>query len=835
MAVSGNDAVQVFHVLSGVTAGMSGLTIENGSEFYTTGGILNEGSLTVDNATFTGNVNTSGYDCGAIDNLGGTMTVAGSTFTNNTGRDTDICDDAPPTFSGPSAPPAATTITNSTFTGESSYGAPISNEYGSSLVISGSTFTGNGAGHGAGVIGSGVGGAGGVLGVTDSVFSGNSGEQGGAIQIDSGSATITNSTFTDNTGGDHAGAIDIADHAADCGPCAGTGTVVISGSTFSGNHSNSNDGGAILNGNAGGSGTVTLSDSTFTGNSVDSGQSGGAIANEGGTMTVTDSTLSGNAAGSGGQGDNIYNTATLNLGATIVANPGADGNCSLGTFTDLGYNLSDDTSCGFSSTGDLSDTPAGLDPTGLQSNSGPTQTIALEPGSLAIDAVADPSLCPATDQRGYERQLPCDIGAYDTDADPATPTAPTISNLPASGTYGGSFTATVSTTGDGTMSVTSSTTSVCTVSGFSVSYIGVGTCTLTPHVTAGTVYRAASGSPVNISIGPPAPTTPTIVVTGSALPSSSGPVTYTVTVTGSGATPTGSVAVSDNYGGSCTIPILSAGLGSCAIDESASLSPYTETVSYSGDGNYDPGTTTLTVIANTCEANASCMSTVNSTSQAVEVTATAGTTTAAVVITVAPEALNCGSRFNSVAPVSTLTDSHLPTGSDLTVIDTVAHLPSIKGVAICYQPITVPPTPPAFLAKCHGKHFVAPCYESLTEMGGSVVATLEVPAGDPRFHIGSDTPSVTSVSPASAKPGKPLTIKGENLSEVTDVTIGGVPARITKTAPTSVKVTVPAGAQGGVVVVSSLAGVARGPSVTVAATRSLRHSPSLKQHKHRRR
>ena len=94
---------------------------------------------------------------------------------------------------------------------------------------------------------------------------------------------------------------------------------------------------------------------------------------------------------------------------------------------------------------------------------------------------------------------------------------------------------------------------------------------------------------------------------------------------------------------------------------------------------------------------------------------------------------------------------------------------------------------------------------------------------------------MTSVSPASAKPGKPLTIKGENLSEVTDVTIGGVPARITKTAPTSVKVTVPAGAQGGVVVVSSLAGVARGPSVTVAATRSLRHSPSLKQHKHRRR
>jgi hypothetical protein len=313
------------------------------------------------------------------------------------------------------------------------------------------------------------------------------------------------------------------------------------------------------------------------------------------------------------------------------------------------------------------------------------------------------------------------------------------------------------------------------------------------------------------------------------LPSSPGPVTYTVTVTGSGATPTGSVAVSDNQGGSCSIPSLASGAGSCAIDESASLSPYTVTASYSGDGNYNPGTTTLAVIANTCEANATCMTTVNSASQAVEVTATAGTTAAAVVITVAPAALDCGPRFKSVAPVATLTDGNTKTGSNLTVIDTVADLPSVKGVAVCYQPVTVPVTMPAFLAKCHKAHIVAPCYNSLTETGGSVVASLEVPGGDPRFHVGSDTPSVISVSPASPKPGKPLTIKGENLSEVTGVTIGGVAAHITKAAPTSVKVTVPAAAKGGIVVVSSSAGVALGPSVTVAATRSPRHSPNIKR------
>ena len=76
----------------------------------------------------------------------------------------------------------------------------------------------------------------------------------------------------------------------------------------------------------------------------------------------------------------------------------------------------------------------------------------------------------------------------------ATPTTPTIGNLPASGTYGGNFTAIVSTNGDGSTSVTSNSTSICTVSGFVVSYVGVGTCSLTAHVSAGTDYGAADGS-----------------------------------------------------------------------------------------------------------------------------------------------------------------------------------------------------------------------------------------------------------------------------------------------------------------------------------------------------
>jgi hypothetical protein len=88
---------------------------------------------------------------------------------------------------------------------------------------------------------------------------------------------------------------------------------------------------------------------------------------------------------------------------------------------------------------------------------------------------------------------------------------------------------------------------------------------------------------------------------------------------------------------------------------------------------------------------------------------------------------------------------------------------------------------------------------------------------------------VTSVSPTSPKPGKKLTIKGFNLSEVTGVTIGGVAARILKTAPTSVKAVAPAGAHGAVSV-TSLAGRASSATVVSVTSATTRGSPA---HSHR--
>jgi hypothetical protein len=82
-----------------------------------------------------------------------------------------------------------------------------------------------------------------------------------------------------------------------------SGTVTITDSTFS-NNSASSGGGGIVNS----SGTVIIADSTFSSNS--SGlSSGGGIANFSGTVTITNSTFSSNGAFAGGGA--IFNQALL--------------------------------------------------------------------------------------------------------------------------------------------------------------------------------------------------------------------------------------------------------------------------------------------------------------------------------------------------------------------------------------------------------------------------------------------------------------------------------------------------------------------------------------------
>jgi len=473
-------------------------------------------------------------------------------------------------------------------------------------TISGLTIEDGGGSAGGGIANSGT------LTIVNTTVSGNSATYYGGGIDNSGTLTITNSTVSNNGVKYQQG-----------GGIYNNGMLSVSGTTISNNNA------TLVGGGIDNLGTLSIANSTLSGNT--SGDGGALYSDVSGHTTVTNSTIADNSASNG---SDIYNNlgGTLSIGASIVANGGSGLDC-IGTLVDAGYNLDDDNSCGFSGTS-FSGEPAGLDPDGLQNNGGPTATIALEPASIAIDAVTNPGQCPPTDQRGFPRTSPCDIGAFDTDLVVVTPCPP-----------------------------------------------GTTSCT-------------------------------------------------------------------------------------------ASLTALSQSVSVSG----------------TKQSNAA----------------------ASITLEVTPELLSCP-NVSYPAFIATLTDTGLTAGSSVQVTDTVKGLPSKKGVVICYQPVGPSPPTPIFLKKCH-RRFVAACYKSVTEVAGSVVAQLELTAGDPRFHVGGATPQVTAVSPASARPGKKLTIKGTNLSEVTGVTIGGISARITKTAPTKVTVVVPAGAHSGVVAVTSLAGVSTSAS-----------------------
>ena len=133
----------------------------------------------------------------------------------------------------------------------------------------------------------------------------------------------------------------------------------------------------------------------------------------------------------------------------------------------------------------------------------------------------------------------------------ATPTV-SISNLPASGTYGGSFTPTYTVTpaaDNGATSVTSNSTGVCTVTSGTVNYVGVGTCSLTAHVAATTNYTAASGSAQTFTVNQ----APAITSATSTTFTQGTGGNFTVTTTGS---PTVNSITNANFG-SCMASSLS--------------------------------------------------------------------------------------------------------------------------------------------------------------------------------------------------------------------------------------------------------------------------------------
>jgi hypothetical protein len=157
---------------------------------------------------------------------------------------------------------------------------------------------------------------------------------------------------------------------------------------------------------------MSISNSTVANNSANYG--GGHLNDGGNTVNISNSTFANNPSIQGG---GIDNGGTVNLSNNLFANSG--GNCVNGINNDQGNNLSSDSSCGFTASTSQQNTDPMLDPNGLQNNGGPTQTIALQQGSPAIDQIPA-TACPATDQCGLPRpddsETTCDIGAYESGA-----------------------------------------------------------------------------------------------------------------------------------------------------------------------------------------------------------------------------------------------------------------------------------------------------------------------------------------------------------------------------------------------------------------------------------
>jgi hypothetical protein len=415
------------------------------------------------------------------------------------------------------------TVTNCTVTGNTSdsQGGGIDNV--GTLTLTNSIVSSNSATDGGGIANFGT------LTVTNCTFSGNSAFSfGGGIE-NGGTLTVTNSTISGNAagagGGDGGGIVNFA------------GTLTLTNSTISGN-SASPDGGGIDNEPTS---TLTVINSTISGNSTSI--NGGGIVNTG-ALTVTNSTIAENGVvDDGGLGGGILIEAggTGTLKNTIVADSRSGGNCvSVGTFISDGHNLSDDTTCNgfFTGTGDINNTPAGLDLSGLQDNGGPTQTIALLPASPAVLAVPtsptnycteiDGTTPITTDQRGDSRPAPgqtaCDIGAFELQAG-FLPTPTPTATATATGTA--SPTATVTATATATPTVTATETAKPTATATS-------TGSSTPKTTATATATATSTPTATATATPTSTATRTATATPTAT-STAGTPTATATPT---ATPT---------------------------------------------------------------------------------------------------------------------------------------------------------------------------------------------------------------------------------------------------------------------------------------------------------
>lgn len=312
---------------------------------------------------------------GGIANAG-SMTLHASTIISNSPLPTNQVG-----YGGGIQNTGSLTVTMSTIGNNASWiGGGIANTNSGRLILSNTTIISNSAN-----IGGGLANELGSVSLADSrIFSNTISYQTGAGIWNRGTMAINTTTIAFNRAGD-------SELAGAGGGITNDSQLLVNNSTIMNNFG----GGGITNT---GSGAAVITNTTISQNTLRAIDNYGALA-------LRNATIAYNPDGG------IDNHGTVGLKNTIVAfNTGQyRGNCSGIIITDEGHNLQyGDTSCG---AGFLTANPL-LGP--LRDNGGPTLTMALLPGSPAIDA-GDSVGCPPTDQRGVSRpQLNgCDIGAYE--------------------------------------------------------------------------------------------------------------------------------------------------------------------------------------------------------------------------------------------------------------------------------------------------------------------------------------------------------------------------------------------------------------------------------------
>jgi hypothetical protein len=273
------------------------------------------------------------------------------------------------------------------------------------LTIDSCTITG-----GTAVFGGGVFSNGGTLTISNSniAYNGTSGSTWGAVFAQGAAVTLTNDSLVYNSG------------VLGGGLFMNGGTATITSSTIA-NNSVTSWGGGIYNQAA----TITLTNDTIANNSATAG--GGIYTfGFGASITLTNCTIAGNSCtGFFNEGGGIYqgggNPTTILKNTIVALNTADEGPDIDGAITSQGHNLigNNKDASGFAESDFVGTVDNPIDPLlgPLQDNGGPTQTMALLEGSLAIDN-GDPDGAPALDQRGFARDSFPDIGAFEFIAAP---------------------------------------------------------------------------------------------------------------------------------------------------------------------------------------------------------------------------------------------------------------------------------------------------------------------------------------------------------------------------------------------------------------------------------